>query len=112
MNSPENNPQESVRILADAISKAIGDNKGDSRFIDLHRIPLICLSITGIHESLKDIKEMIATDRESAGQQHESFLTKESFRLEFDPVKSLVFGGVGLALIAMAGAIISLVLVA
>ena len=55
----EEQTQQNLHILADAISKAIGENKGDQRFIDMSKIPLICLSITGIHESLKELKEIM-----------------------------------------------------
>lgn len=49
----------SIQTLADAVSKAIGENGTDRRFIDITRIPLICLSITGIHASLEELKEMM-----------------------------------------------------
>ena len=98
-----------IEVLADAISKAIGDNTNNKRFFDLSKIPLICLNITGMNKTLDEIKEMIMKDRESSNQQHESFLTKESFNLQFEPVKSVVYGGVSIALLALAGAIIALV---
>ena len=66
MSETRSDPQEnkdfdmkSIQILADAITKAIGDNANDKRFVDITRIPLICVAISGIHESLKDLKEMV-----------------------------------------------------
>ncbi len=105
---------ESLQVLADAISKAIGESKGDKRFIDLTKIPLICLSITGIHESLKEIKEMITRNKEDSDIQHEKFLTKESFHMQFDPFASgfrwIVMGVSGAIGIALITAFFSLIL--
>jgi len=106
----DKNDQESITILAKAVSKAIGENEGNKRFIDLERIPLICLSISNISKALDDIKIMITSNRTESDEQHKSFLTKEAFQLEFGPIKSVVFGVVGLALIAMAGAVIALII--
>lgn len=110
----------SLQVLADAVSAAIKDNKGDQRFIDLARLPLICLAQAhqaksieelkvGILKALDELKNMIKKNKEDSDEQHETFLTKENFHLEFDTVKLLVFGVVGLSLVAMAGALISLV---
>lgn len=101
---------DSVRVLADAVSEAIKENKGDQRFIDVTKIPLICLSIANINQMLSEIKDMIVTNKSDSDIQHEKFLTKDAFHLEFDPVKSLVFGAVGIALIAMGGALVSVIL--
>lgn len=104
------NNEDNLQALADAISKAIGESKGEKRFIDLTKIPLICLSITGIHQTVKEIKEMIVANKRDSDEQHETFVTKEYFHLNFDTVRLLVYGGVGLALIAMVGALISVVI--
>lgn len=103
---PNTSGESSVRVLADAISLAIKENDGDKRFIDLQRVPLICLSITGMHEDLKEIKEMIKEDRVKSNEAHETFITKDSFA----PFKALVYGFVGLILIAVIGAWLSMVL--
>lgn len=92
----EGNGPYSVQILADAISHAIHDNDGNKRFVDLARLPLICLSITGIHESLKKIEGKLETN----------YVTKEAF----DPVKNLVFGFISLVLVTVVGAILVLVI--
>ena len=102
--------ERSVRVLADAISHAIQENKGDKRFIDLTKIPLICLSIAGIHESLKEIKNMIVNNKNDSDEEHERFLTKEAFHLEFDTVKAVVYGGIGLVLVTIVGALLSVLL--
>lgn len=89
----------SIRVLAEAIEKAINDQNGDKRFIDLTRIPLICLSITGIHSSLEEIKGMIKDIKQD-------FVTHEAF----DPVKNLVYGLVGLMLTSVIVAILAMVI--
>ena len=87
-----------VQVLADAIDKALQHTKGDQRFIDISRIPLICLSITGIHESLKEIKEMVSAVRSE-------YITKD----QCTPVKNVVFGLVALMLSSVVVALISMV---
>lgn len=91
--------QKSIEILAQAVTKAINDSKGDSRFIDLSRIPLICLSITNISKDIAEIKEMITNNRKESDIQHESFVKKGG---EYTLIRSIVFGGVSLVLIAVA----------
>ena len=99
--------QNSIKVLADAVTKAIGENGSQKRFIDLERIPLICLSVSNMNKTLEDIKQMIVSNRTESDKQHGSFLTKENFHLEFDPIASIfkwivmgVSGTVGLALLA------------
>ena len=110
MSTPNTPQEDSVQVLADAISKAIGESKGEKRFIDMTKIPLICASIVGIHENIKEIKNMIVDNKKDSDVQHESFVTKEYLHLNFDTVRTLVYGGVGLALVAVVGAIVSLVI--
>lgn len=113
-NESSNNGSEidlkNIQVLADAVSKAIKENKGDMRFIDLARIPLICLSMANMSKALDDIKNMMIANRKESDEQHETFLTKESFNLQFEPIKTVVYGGVGVALLALTGAVISLVI--
>lgn len=62
------------------------------RFIDVSRVPLICQSIIQINASLDELKE--------------NMVSKEAFW----PVKTLVFGIVGLMLAGIVGALMVLVL--
>lgn len=94
---------ESVKTLADAITKAINDNKGDKRFVDLPRVPLICLSITEIHKALDEIKGDI---KDMMVGFNKNFVSKD----QFWPVRTVVFGLVGLILAGVVGALITLVL--
>lgn len=91
--------QNTLQVLGDAISLAIKENVGNKRFIDLERIPLICLSITNISKDIAEIKEMILNNRKESDIQHESFVKKGG---EYTLIRSIVFGGVALVLMAVA----------
>lgn len=84
--------------MASAVASAVKDvfalenDNGQKRFIDISRVPLICQSIIGIHQSLDDIKENMVN--------HD----------EFWPVKTLVYGIVGLMLTGVVGALLLLIL--
>lgn len=99
--------QKSIEILAQAVTKAINDSKGDSRFIDLSRIPLICLSITNIGKDISEIKDMIASNRKESDAQHESFVKKGG---EYLLIRSIVFGGVALVLLAFAKVVVDAII--
>ena len=99
--------QKTLQVLADAVSKAINDNEGNKRFIDLERIPLICLSMSNMSKDLIEIKEMIASNRKESDIQHEGFLTKG----EFTPYKKALNTIAGLILVAVVGAILSLIVI-
>lgn len=108
MNSDQHDiDQKTIHVLADAVSKAMKENKGDSRFIDLSRIPLICLSITNMSKALDEIKEMMASNRKESDTQHESFITKG----EFAPYKKALNTIAGLVLLAVVGGLLSLVII-
>ena len=107
MTSTNHHDQESVRILADAVSIAIKENKDDKRFIDISRIPLICLSIANISKALDEMKEMMASNRKESDIQHESFVTKG----EFTPYKKAMNAIAGLVLVTIFGALLSLVII-
>lgn len=105
-NSQQENDQldiHSVEVLAEAISKAIGESKGDKRFIDITKIPLICLSVTNIHRDIREIKDMMVTMKT---EMTAGFVRNETF----SPVQKIVYGLVSLILIAVVGAVIALVL--
>jgi hypothetical protein len=89
---------ENVRVLADAVSKAIGENKAEQRFIDVTKIPLICLSITGIHENLKELKEMMK-------EMQATFVRKE----EIMPIRYVCYGLVGMVMTGFIGSLLTIV---
>lgn len=70
----------------------ITDNNGQKRFLDVTRVPLICQSIVGIHQTLENMQQ--------------NMVTQEAFW----PVKTLVYGVVGLMLTGMMTAILALAL--
>ena len=80
----EQTRSDAAKLLADSTIVA-------PRFVDVSRVPLICQSIVGIHDSLKEIREGMVT------------------QVEFKPIKSIVFGLVGLILIAVVVALLGLV---
>lgn len=93
------------RALENALRQVFGENQDARRFIDITRIPLICQSINGIHESLQDLKSMISTQKEQLLNEHEKFVSKD----EFNPVKYIAFGAAGMILTGFTGAVLSLV---
>lgn len=68
----------------------------DKKFIDVSRIPLICQDIRGIHKSLEDINQKLDN----------KYITTDNFW----PVKTLVYGAVGLMLTGILTALIYLVI--
>lgn len=98
--------QKTIETLADAVTKAINANQGNKRFIDLERIPLICLSISNISKSLdthvismgramEEIKDMIVKNKEDSDKQHDKFVTKDG---QYFIVRAIVFTGAGIVL--------------
>jgi tetrahydromethanopterin S-methyltransferase subunit B len=85
-----------TRALAEALRRVFGENEKSGRFIDVSRIPLICQNISGIHDTLRDIKEKLDDD----------FVTKEAFT----PYRNGINVVAGLVLTAVVGAILSLVI--
>lgn len=100
------------KVSIDDILEALKRGKvtDNELFVSLKQVPLICFHIKSIETNMNKVISMIEKNWELSEKQHDTFLTKEAFRLEFDPIKSLVFGGVGLALIGIFGALISLVI--
>lgn len=81
-----------LQEIEDAVKRAFEAGKGDGRYIDVSRVPLICQSILNIDSKLEDIKgDMVTQD-------------------QFWPVKTLVFGVVGLMLTGIVAALLMLVL--
>lgn len=110
--------QKTIETLADAVTKAINSNEGNKRFIDLERIPLICLSISNISKSLdthvttmgkamEEIKHMIIANKEDSDKQHDKFVTKDG---QYFIVRAIVFTGTGLVLTGVITGFIKLIL--
>lgn len=96
----EANDDRTTKTLADALRTVFGENQDARRFVDVSRVPLICASIVGIHESLKELKTMV----QDADEKYVS-------QLEFKPVRSIVFGGVGLICVGAIGALLKLIFI-
>lgn len=99
--------QKSIKILAAAVSLAIKENKGDARYIDLSKIPLICLGIANMSNDIKEIKEIMASNRKESDSRHEKFLTK----IEFSPYRKALNMIAGLAIVAIVSGLLSLVFI-
>lgn len=82
-----------TRALSQSLRDVFSENVDTGRFIDVSRVPLICLNINNIHESLKDIKE--------------NMVSKETFW----PIKTMVYAGAGTVLLAVLGAVVALVVI-
>lgn len=85
-----------LKAIEKAVEKAFSAGVDDKRFIDVSRVPLICQSIVGIEKRLTAIDEKMDT----------KLVSVEAF----SPVQKIVYGMVGLILIAVVGALISLVI--
>jgi len=85
-----------IKALSAALREVFSENGKSGRFIDVSRIPLICQHIAGIHDSLAEIKETLS----------KKVVTQD----QFWPVKTLVYGFVALILVAVVGAIITLII--
>lgn len=82
--------------LADALQKVFGVHEDAKRFIDVTRIPLICKSIIDMSKSIENIN--IKLDTKLVNQD------------QFEPIKKLVYGLVALILVAVVGAVLTLVI--
>lgn len=82
----------------------------DRKFIGTSRIPLICQDIHNIHEKLKEIVDGIEENNkrlmEKMDKEHANLVTKD----QFWPVKTLVYSGTGVILLAVLGAMVALVI--
>lgn len=83
--------EQTRREIRDAVQEAFSTSTSDGRYIDVSRVPLICQSIIGIDSKLDDMRaDMVTQD-------------------QFWPVKTIVYGLVGLILVAVVGALLVLV---
>ena len=92
--------ERTTKSLVDALRTVFGENQDARRFVDITRIPLICQSITGIHETLKELRSMM----QDAEEKHVS-------QTEFKPVKSIVFGLIGIICVGVVGALLKLIFI-
>lgn len=96
--------QQDLQALSDAINKAIGKNDAGDKFIDLSKIPLICLSMAHLSSDMKEIKRMIKENKEDSDKQHATFVTKAG---EFWAIRTIVFGGAGIVLVAFLNSVLN-----
>lgn len=96
----EKSQEETTKYLADALREVFGENQDARRFVDVTRIPLICNSIIGIHEELKELKEIMKDS-------HNKFVNQD----QFFPVRSIVFGIAGILGVASMGAVLKLIFI-
>ena len=89
--------EQNTIALTNALRQVFGENTESQRFVDVTRIPLICKSIVDMHENIKEIKNKLNDD----------FITKD----QFSPVRTLVYGAVGMVLVSVFGALIALVII-
>ena len=98
----EPNPELDARIskvIKDALDDLFDEKQSTQRFIDVSRIPLICKSIIDIHANISEIKGMM---KDEAAK----FVNQD----QFYPVKSIVYGLVGLLLTGIIGSLLIIVL--
>ena len=81
-----------LQSFEEALRKVFGENLNSGRFDDINQIPFICRDIQGIREDIGEIKASMIS------------------KLEFWPVKTLVYGMVGLMLTGIIGALMIMLL--
>ena len=82
--------------IEDAVSNAFSAGVESKRYIDVSRVPLICQSIINISADIKDINDKL----------EKNFITKT----EFMPVRTVVYGFMGLVLTVVVLALLGLVI--
>lgn len=80
--------QDTQHQIEEAVRRAFSAEVGQGRYVDVSRVPLICQSIIGINEKL------------------ETLVTQD----QFWPVKTLVYGFVGLTLTAIVATLLMVVI--
>ena len=94
--------EQDVKKIAQALRQVFGENVESGRFFDTTRIPFICKDIEGIHETLRDIKELMEQKEKDDAQ---TFVNQD----QFWPVKTITYGLVALMLTGIIGAILAIV---
>ena len=93
MSTQEHNA--TVKALSESLRDVFGELEDSKRLIDVTRIPLICKSIIDTNTKINEINNKLDT----------KFVTVEAFL----PVQKLVYGLVGIILLAVVGALVGLV---
>jgi len=75
-------------IVSAAVKKGLAAEAESGRYIDVSRVPLICQAILGIDAKLADIKQNMVTQD------------------QYWPVKTLVYGIVGILLTGLIGSVL------
>ena len=89
--------------LIDILKKNIENDKSIQMNAIVGRIPLLCQSVLDIHVILKEVK----INQEKINEKlDDKFVTKDG---TFWVIKSIVFGGAGIILITVMGALVYLV---
>lgn len=94
-----------LKAIRAAVEDAFSSGVKDKRFIDVSRVPLICQSINQIGKDIGEIKDLIMDNKEAADIRMDGLVTAD----QFWPVRTVVYGLIGLILTAVAGALIALV---
>lgn len=98
--------------LTEALREVFGEYTEQQRFIDLKRVPLICKQIEYIHENIAEIKTMMDNVKSDLTKKDTDNSTKYVNQDQFWPVKTLVYGVVGIMLTGIVTALLALVLIA
>ncbi len=85
-----------LKAIESAVGRAFGSEVTKGRYVDVSRIPLMCQSITTMHDDLAEMKTIM----------QDKLVTQD----QFWPVKTFVYGIVGVLLTAVVGAVINLVI--
>lgn len=88
--------EQTLHAIEEAVERAFGVGVKDKRYIDVSRIPLICQSIVQIGKDIAELKERVGAE----------YVTQD----QFAPIKSVVYGLVGIILMAVVGALTAMVL--
>ncbi len=89
--------------IVDVLEDVFG--KEQSTYVVKNRVPLLCQSVVDIKQTIIEIKDMIMNNREESDEQHKSFITKDGFW----PVKTIVYGSVGIVGTAFISGLVYLV---
>lgn len=93
--------ESTTQSLSDALRQVFGEYSEQQRFVDLKKIPLLCKQIENIDANISEIKGLIKLSDDKYVNQD-----------QFWPIKTLVYGVVGLMLTGVVTALLALVLIA
>ncbi len=98
--------KENTEIMAESITKIVSDALGrvKSRYVDTDRIPLLCQTMFGMKDDIKELKDMVAANKEDSDKQLKNFVTKDG---QYFIVRAIVFVGSGTILLAYLNSILN-----